>query len=52
VDQFKGAGHSLDVFKRYNSFLEGMKDAAVSSNTYLTLAHESKNSEVCKPAIN
>lgn len=37
----KITGHkTLDVFKRYNSFLEGdLREAASRFNTYLTLAH-------------
>jgi integrase len=37
-------GHkTMEVFKRYNSFLEGdLKDAADRFNTYLTLAHRSE----------
>jgi integrase len=47
-------GHkTLEVFKRYNSFLEGdLKDAAHRFNTYLTLAHQVEKSETHKSAIN
>jgi len=47
-------GHkTLEVFKRYNSFLEGdLKEAAHRFNTYLTLAHRSENADTDKPAIN
>jgi integrase len=47
-------GHkTLEVFKRYNSFLEGdLKDAAHRFNTYLTLAHGSGNVDTSKPLIN
>ncbi len=38
-------GHkTLEVFKRYNSFLEGdLKEAARRLNTFLTLAHQAAN---------
>jgi integrase len=44
-------GHkTLEVFKRYNSFLEGdLKDAAHRFNTYLTLAHRSENVTLVSP---
>jgi len=47
-------GHKTpEVFKRYNSFLEGdLKDAAHRFNTYLTLAHRAEKSEPYKSAIN
>lgn len=50
-------GHkTLEVFKRYNSFLEflegDLKDAAHRFNTYLTLAHHDQNSDTRKSAIN
>jgi len=47
-------GHkTLEVFKRYNSFLEGdLRDAANRFNTYLTLAHRSENAETQKLPIN
>jgi hypothetical protein len=50
----KIAGHKiLEVFKRYNSFLENdLKDAAHRFNTYLTLAHHDQNSDTRKSAIN
>ncbi len=40
-------GHkTLEVFKRYNSFLEGdLREAASRFNTYLTLAHSNQNSD-------
>ncbi len=43
----KITGHkTLEVFKRYNSFLEGdLKDAAHRFNTYLTLAHQAQNAD-------
>jgi len=43
-------GHkTLEVFKRYNSFLEGdLKDAAHRFNTYLTLAHQGKQAKAAK----
>ena len=47
-------GHkTLEVFKRYNSFLEGdLRDAASRFNTYLTLAHSSQVSESPKLLVN
>ncbi|MDA1305466.1 MAG: tyrosine-type recombinase/integrase [Nitrospirae bacterium] len=47
-------GHkTLEVFKRYNSFLEGdLKDAASRFNTYLTLAHSSQKNDSPKLLIN
>ena len=47
-------GHkTLEVFKRYNSFLESdLKEAAQRFNTYLTLAHQPKNDDTHKSAIN
>ena len=47
-------GHkTLEVFKRYNSFLEGdLKEEANRFNTYLTLAHQADRGEIHKPAIN
>ncbi len=47
-------GHkTLEVFKRYNSFLEGdLRDAAHRFNTYLTLAHQSGDRASQKSAIN
>ena len=47
-------GHkTLDVFKRYNSFLESdLKAAAHRFNTYLTLAHHDENGDTRKSAIN
>lgn len=47
-------GHkTLEVFKRYNSFLEDdLKDAAHRLNTHLTLAHQGEKSETHKSAIN
>ena len=46
-------GHkTLEVLKRYNSFLEGdLKDAAYRFNTYLTLARQGEKSETHKSAI-
>jgi len=46
-------GHkTLEVFKRYNSFLESdLKDAAHRFNTYITLAHRDQNLETQKSAI-
>ena len=44
---------TLEVFKRYNCFLEAdLKDAASRCYTYLTLAHSSQNSELSKSLIN
>ncbi len=50
----KITGHkTLEVFKRYNSFLEGdLRDAAHRFNTYLTLAHQSGDRASQKHAIN
>jgi integrase len=47
-------GHkTLEVFKRYNSFLEGdLKEAAHRLNTYLTLAHQGEKSDAHKSAVN
>lgn len=47
-------GHkTLEVFKRYNSFLESdLKEASHRFNTYLTLAHQDQNSDTRKSAIN
>jgi integrase len=47
-------GHkTLEVFKRYNSFLESdLKDAAHRFNTYITLAHQGQNGDTRKLAIN
>ena len=47
-------GHkTMEVFKRYNSFLEGdLRDAAHRFNTYLTLAHQSGDHASQKYAIN
>lgn len=47
-------GHkTLEVFKRYNSFLEGdLKEAASRFNTYLTLAHSGQKSDSPKSLIN
>jgi integrase len=47
-------GHkTLEVFKRYNSFLESdLKAAAQRFNTYLTLAHQDEDSDTRKSAIN
>ncbi len=47
-------GHkTLEVFKRYNSFLEGdLRQAAHRFNTYLTLAHQAEISENHKSAEN
>jgi len=47
-------GHkTMEVFKRYNSFLEGdLRDAADRFNTYLTLAHQSGDHASQKHAIN
>jgi len=50
----KITGHkTLEVFKRYNSFLEGgLKEAAHRFNTYLTLAHQAQNNGSPKLLIN
>jgi len=50
----KITGHkTLDVFKRYNSFLEGdLREAASRFNTYLTLAHSATLSDSPKLLIN
>jgi len=47
-------GHkTLEVFKRYNSFLEGdLREAASRFNTYLTLAHSSQSRDSPKSLIN
>jgi hypothetical protein len=47
-------GHkTLEVFKRYNNFLEGdLKDAAHCLNSRLALAHQGEKSETHKSAIN
>lgn len=47
-------GHkTLEVFKRYNSFLESdLREAAHRFNTYITLAHRDQNSGTHKSAIN
>jgi integrase len=44
-------GHkTMEVFKRYNSFLEGdLKDAAQRFNTYLTLTHERETAASVTP---
>ena len=48
------SGHkTLEVFKRYNSFLEGdLKEAASRFNTYLTLTHHTESSATHKSLIN
>ncbi|HBP86124.1 MAG TPA: hypothetical protein DD706_00330 [Nitrospiraceae bacterium] len=50
----KITGHkTLDVFKRYNSFLEGdLREAASRFNTYLTLAHSATLDDSPKSLIN
>ena len=47
-------GHkTMEVFKRYNSFLEGdLRDAAHRFNTYLTRAHRGERAASQKSAIN
>ncbi len=47
-------GHkTLEVFKRYNSFLEGdLREAACRFNTYLTLAHSATSTDSPKSLIN
>jgi len=46
-------GHrTLEVFKRYNSFLESdLREAAHRFNTYITLAHQDQNGDTHKLAI-
>jgi integrase len=46
-------GHkTLEVFKRYNSFLENdLREAAHRFNTYITLAHQDQNGDTHKSAI-
>ena len=50
----KITGHkTLEVFKRYNSFLEGdLREAASRFNTYLTLAHSAILTDSPKSLIN
>ena len=50
----KITGHkTLEVFKRYNSFLEGdLREAASRFNTYLTLAHSATLPDSPKSLIN
>jgi integrase len=50
----KITGHkTLEVFKRYNSFLEGdLREAASRFNTYLTLAHSATLTDSPKSLIN
>lgn len=50
----KITGHkTLEVFKRYNSFLEGdLREAASRFNTYLTLAHSATQTDSPKSLIN
>lgn len=50
----KITGHkTLEVFKRYNSFLEGdLREAASRFNTYLTLAHSATSVDSPKSLIN
>src|SRR5262245_3083064 len=47
-------GHkTLEVFKRYNSFLESdLREAAHRFNTYITLAHREQNRDTHKSPIN
>ncbi len=47
-------GHkTLEVFKRYNSFLEGdLREAAHRFNTYITLAHQEQNCQNRNLVIN
>jgi len=46
-------GHkTLEVFKRYNSFLENdLKDAEHRFNTYITLAHRDLSGETSNSLI-
>jgi integrase len=50
----KITGHkTLEVFKRYNSFLEGdLREAASRFNTYLTRAHSATSNDSPKSLIN
>ena len=50
----KITGHkTLEVFKRYNSFLEGdLRDTASRFNTYLTLIHSATSTDSPKSLIN
>jgi len=50
----KITGHkTLEVFKRYNSFLEGdLRKAASQFSTYLTLAHSAQDTDSPKSLIN
>jgi len=50
----KITGHkTLEVFKRYNSFLEGdLREAASRFNTYITLAHSASETDSSKSLIN
>jgi integrase len=54
VTNMQITGHkTLEVFKRYNSLLEGdLNDAAHCLNSCLALAHQGEKSETHKSAIN
>ena len=54
VTNMQITGHkTLEVFKRYNSFLEGdLEDAAHCLNSYLAITPQGEKSETHKSAIN